>query len=221
MIIKNIFSTLKLSLFCIILASTFCSATETKSLSTDKPDNDAKSLYQEAENYYRGNGVDQDLHEAAKWYGQAAKLGHQQAQNKLAYLYETGQGVEQDLAVAFSWYKKAADAGYLTAQYNMAEKYRLGIGVEKDEQLAIEWCRRAALAGHRIAMKRLADYFEKGVGGERDYARALAWYNVAIELGTLVPFGMKYSLESKMNQTELFQSENITRDIRKLMAKQQ
>lgn len=221
MTIKNVFSTLKLSLFCIILASIGCSANETKSLPTDKPHDDASSLYQKAEKYYRGNEVDQDLHEAAKWYEQAAKRGHQQAQNKLGYLYETGQGVEQDLAVAFSWYKKAADDGYLTAQYNVADKYRLGIGVEKDGQRAIEWCRRAALAGHRGAMKRLASYFEKGVGGEQDYARALAWYNVAIEVGTLVLSGMKYSLESKMNQTELFQSENITRDIRKLMAEQQ
>ncbi|MFQ5661485.1 MAG: tetratricopeptide repeat protein [Gammaproteobacteria bacterium] len=205
---------LKICAGIIILAGAVWGPNNSRADSQAGNDANAALLYKKGENYYRGREVPRDRQQAAELYKQAAALGSLQAQNKLGYLYEQGEGVEQDLTTAFSWYRKAAEAGYLTAQYNLAEKYRLGIGTTKDEQQALAWCRRAALSGHRNAMLRLAGYYTQGVGGEQDYPRALAWYSIAMELGTLVQYGMKNALEGKMSQEELFQSENIIRELR-------
>lgn len=40
---------------------------------------------------------------AAVWFSRAAEQGEQDAQAKLASLYETGRGVPRDLSLAYMW----------------------------------------------------------------------------------------------------------------------
>ena len=50
--------------------------------------------------YYRGEGVEQDYREAAKWFRKAAGNGHVPAECRLAELCCSGTGVPQDYSRA-------------------------------------------------------------------------------------------------------------------------
>lgn len=80
--------------------------------------------------YFKGQGVEQDSVEAAKWFQKAAEQGVSQAQFKLGELYATGNGVTQDYESAYAWYsvadalghKRAADALVLAQENLNAEE---------------------------------------------------------------------------------------------------
>jgi len=60
----------------------------------------ADAQYNLAYLYEAGQGVEQDLREAIRWYLAAAEQGHADAQVNLGYMYDVGKGVEQDYATA-------------------------------------------------------------------------------------------------------------------------
>ncbi len=72
---------------------------------------DGETLYARALRHSRGEGVPQDLAEAAKWYRLAAEAGHAGAQKNLGVFYATGQGVSKDEVEAQKWLKRAAAQG--------------------------------------------------------------------------------------------------------------
>ena len=59
--------------------------------------------------YFTGNGVEQNIEEALKWYRRAAEKGNAMAQLKLGFIYEDGRGVPQDKKAAKDWYHKACE----------------------------------------------------------------------------------------------------------------
>ena len=61
--------------------------------------------------YFSGNGIAQDLNEAAKLFRLAAAQGVALAQYQLAVMYENGQGMARDYVRSYVWYKMAADQG--------------------------------------------------------------------------------------------------------------
>ena len=73
--------------------------------------------------YARGEGVAQDLVEAAKWLTLAAEQGYAPAQNNLAVCYSTGAGVPKDQAKAIAWIRKSAEQGYARAQCYLGLSY--------------------------------------------------------------------------------------------------
>ena len=62
--------------------------------------------------YLNGQGVRQDVAQAAQWFRKAAEQGVANAQNNLGVAYYKGHGVRQDLALAQEWFGKACDNGY-------------------------------------------------------------------------------------------------------------
>ncbi len=58
--------------------------------------------------YDKGQGVRQDLREAARWFRKAAEQGVAEAQSNLGFMYGYGEGVPQDYAQAYMWYDLAA-----------------------------------------------------------------------------------------------------------------
>ena len=59
--------------------------------------------------YEKGQGVEQDYHEAARWYLTAAEQGDPEAQYSIGVLYESGLGVvARSASVAQKWYALAA-----------------------------------------------------------------------------------------------------------------
>ncbi len=69
--------------------------------------------------YADGDGVPQDMVEAAELFMQAAEQGHVDAQNNLGAMYYTGEGVDRDEQKAIEWFEKAAAQGNEEAQANI------------------------------------------------------------------------------------------------------
>ncbi|MDE2773177.1 MAG: tetratricopeptide repeat protein [Gemmatimonadota bacterium] len=97
--------------------------------------------------YQLGSGVDEDYHEAARWYRRSADQGHADAQHFLGSLYAGGKGVPQNYQHAGIWYRKAAEQGLARAQYDLASLYVLGWGVPRDVVQGYAWFNLAATRG--------------------------------------------------------------------------
>jgi TPR repeat protein len=64
-----------------------------------------------AEMYAKGQGVEQNHEEAAKWYRSSAEKGVAASQYKLGLMYRDGQGVPKDMEYAYAWFSVAAKQG--------------------------------------------------------------------------------------------------------------
>lgn len=54
--------------------------------------------------YWRGEGVQRNHHEAAKWYLRAAEQGYARAQNDIGFMYGFGEGIPpHDDVQAYKW----------------------------------------------------------------------------------------------------------------------
>jgi hypothetical protein len=97
-----------------------------------------------AQLYYRGRGVNQDDHQAAKWFRAAAKQGDASAQFYLGVMSTEGRGVPQDYTQATKWYRMAAEQGDAQAQYNLGLAYARGEGITQSNVDAHMWFNLAA-----------------------------------------------------------------------------
>lgn len=114
--------------------------------------------------YHKGDGVPQDLAEAARWSRMAAEQGDSRGQYNLGAMYDSGDGVSQDFAKAAAWYRKAADQGDSRGQYSLGDMYQLGQGVDQNDVEAYRWFSIAAVSGNDDAipaMQRLAPQMSK------------------------------------------------------------
>ncbi|RJX18195.1 MAG: sel1 repeat family protein [Desulforudis sp.] len=133
--------------------------------------------------YEKGEGVEQNKHEAVKWYRKAAEQGLATAQNNLGWLYERGKGVKQNKAEAVKWYRKAAKQGLATAQNNLGWVYESGEGVKQNKAEAVKWYRKAAKQGLATAQNSLGHAYYFGEGVEQDIAAAARWFRRAAKQG--------------------------------------
>ena len=109
----------------------------------------AELSYLLAQNYYFGDGVQQNEEKAAALYRHAAERGHPEAQYMLSVCCRNGKGVAQDNAQAAKLLRKAAEQGSTSAQYDLALAYKYGqLGVQQDAAQAATWFRRVAERGH-------------------------------------------------------------------------
>ncbi|MGB0733744.1 MAG: Sel1-like repeat-containing protein kinase family protein [Pontibacterium sp.] len=117
----------------------------------------AFAQYNLARLYEEGNSaVEQDAFLARHWFEEAAKHGHEHAQNILGNLHET-QG---DLKEAYKLYEHAAYTGLKAAQYNLGRLFEKGVcaklGTHKpDYDCAGFWYKQASEQGHTRAHERL------------------------------------------------------------------
>ena len=129
--------------------------------------------------YARGEGVTQDLVEAAKWLTLAAEQGYAPAQNNLAVCYSTGAGVPKDQAKAIEWIRKSAEQGYARAQCYLGLSYAKGEGVPRDQTQALDWFRKSAAQGFPDALNHLGSCHCQGRGVPKDEAEAFACWSIA------------------------------------------
>ena len=129
--------------------------------------------------YARGEGVAQDLVEAAKWLTLAAGQGYAPAQNNLSVCYSTGAGVPKDQAKAIEWVRKSAEQGYARAQCYLGLSYAKGEGVPRDQAQALDWFRRSAAQGFPDALNHLGYCHSQGRGVPKDEAEAYACWAIA------------------------------------------
>jgi TPR repeat protein len=133
--------------------------------------------------YQNGQGVTQDLKQAAEWYQKAANKGYALAQGNLGFMYHNAQGVTQDLKQAVEWYQKAANQGYANAQSSLGFMYGNGQGVTQDLKQAVEWYQKAANQGYAYAQDKLGDMYYSGQGVTKDLKQAVEWYQKAANQG--------------------------------------
>lgn len=110
--------------------------------------------------YYKGIGVEKDIHEAVKWVQKAADQGHPVAQTTLGVFYLNGEDVDLDKGKAYKWFLKAAQQEYARAQYYLGGLYYEGKGVDRNIIEAIKWFKKAGDKDYKEAQEALSQ-FEK------------------------------------------------------------
>lgn len=144
---------------------------------------DADAQYKLGALCYQGDGIEQDLKGAFKWFSGAAGQGQTDAQYALGEMYYYGHGVKQNYEQALRWYQKAAGRAQADAQYALGRAYYYGWGAPQDYQQALEWYRKAAEQGQLDALCALGEMYSNGNGVGQDKAYALCWYEQASERG--------------------------------------
>lgn len=140
-------------------------------------------LFGEEDDDFGVPSIEKDVHEAAKWFEEAAKEGMMYSQKKFADMCYNGVGVQQNYQRAFKWYRKAAEQGYAIAQNELGYCYQNGIGTEENEIEAAKWYRKAADQGNAYAQSNLGYCYENGKGVERNVVEAVKWYRKAADQG--------------------------------------
>lgn len=101
---------------------------------------DPEAQFQLGGLYERGNGVPEDVAEAAAWYRRAADQGYANAQFLLGFAYSNGNGVPLDDAESLAWFRRAAEQGHDAAQWMLGTMYAWGgRGAPRDEVAAYMW----------------------------------------------------------------------------------
>jgi TPR repeat protein len=117
----------------------------------EKGDNDAAFNLGQA--YRLGRGVAADSGQAQKWFEQAARAGHLDAEVSLGLLlFDSG-----DRATALSWLAKAAQRGEPRAMLVTGTALFNGDGMKRDPILGYAYVSRAAAEGLAPAKATLAD----------------------------------------------------------------
>ena len=115
---------------------------------------DPIALTDQANAYFRGNGVPQSDQRAAELYQQAAAMGYARAMHNLGFMYAEGRGVAQDEFHAIDLYRAAMAHTYIPAVTSLGIAYAEGRGVSVEPKTAYMLLKRSADAGD----KRAADY---------------------------------------------------------------
>lgn len=144
---------------------------------------DAAAQYEVGERYANGDGVTQDMAEAAKWFERSANQGLAAAQYRLATQYEKGRGVAQDDRLAREWYEKAAQGGNVKAMHNLAVIHAEGRGTAQDFKTASGWFTQAADYGLGDSQYNLAILNERGLGIPKNPIEAYKWLDIAAKGG--------------------------------------
>lgn len=84
---------------------------EIKKLRQAAEQGDASAQFTLGGMYARGEGVVENLVEAATWTRQAAEQGLAKAQLRLGHMYRVAEGVPEDYVQAYAWYILAAARG--------------------------------------------------------------------------------------------------------------
>lgn len=138
--------------------------------------NDPDAQYNLGYMYETGDGVDQDLLQAKKWYEKAAKQNQPDAQYALAALYYYDNGViKQNYAEAKKWFEKAAYNGDDYAMNLLGYMYEQGHGTKQDYDEALRWYLKAADKNNVYAQRNLGLLYLNGNGVRQNYKLAKEW----------------------------------------------
>ena len=133
--------------------------------------------------YFRGEGVEQNIAEAIRWWRTLAETpdlsdkdreytdeeydNYQNAfwhialaQYELGYLYYNGIGVEKDYEEAAKWFERSVWNNGVHAKYELAKCYYFGHGVEQNSEKALEFLKSAAKDMHPDAINHLEMWYE-------------------------------------------------------------
>ena len=128
-----------LLVFALLAAVGLAQAPDFAEIKKEAEAGNANAQYNLGVMYARGDDVQNDFGEAAKWFLMAAEQEYRPAQYTLGLMYKRGEGVPQDLNKAVGFITMAALHGDADAQYSLGGMYALGEGVSKDLVEAHFW----------------------------------------------------------------------------------
>lgn len=157
--------------------------------------NSADGMYNLANMYLTGTGVEQNFHKAVLYYTHALDRGHTPAAYSLAVMHLNGIGTVRDCDIAVNLLKKVCERGEWVSS-KLVEAYDHG---DKQPDRAALLFLKLAEAGHEVAQMNVAHLFDmgqssllfpgsaEGSGDElRKHGRALAqrYYELSAEQGS-------------------------------------
>jgi len=154
----------------------------------------ANALYNLAQLYRMGRGVDIDYKKAEEYYLRAADKGHVGAQRNLGTLYYFSRLGGSNKEKSFEWLKKAAINGDARAQYMIGTMLYNGEMTQKDIIAAYAWISlsaRQGLGDARDAEKKLLQVMDdKQIASSRKIAPGLLTrYQTPDDVGLMVTNG--------------------------------
>lgn len=124
---------------------------------------------------------EKDYENALKFYQSAAKLGSDDAQSRLGFMYCTGTGVTRNLAEAEKWVTLPND-GHSQGAFNLANMYFNGLCGEENKIQGMKMLEFSANRQNGLAQNRLGNIYSKGsegLGVEQNDLKAKEWYQKA------------------------------------------
>jgi TPR repeat protein len=146
--------------------------------SLDAKEGRASAQFSMGRRFEEGDGVCQNLADAARWYQLAAAQGYSSAQFRLGTMRSLGLGLDRNIEDAVQWLTLAAQSGDTRAEYAVGNLYDTEESI-RDVASAFAWYRRAAVKGHKDAQRRLAQLLARGLGVKRDAQEAAKWQALA------------------------------------------
>jgi len=147
-----------------------------------------ESLKFEAQKYYWGGKVRQNLPKAFALYLEAARRGDTEAQYIVGGMYFKGIGTERDPKEAFKWLYKAAEKGKSTPQSQkiLGQDFLIGRVVPRNYSQSVQWYKLAAENGDHDAQNELAFLYYVGRGVQQDFKTAYNWFERAAKGGLAI-----------------------------------
>jgi uncharacterized protein len=147
--------------------------------------------------YLQGIGVEKDLDEARKWFGEAAEEGSAKAMLQMAQSWRKPWADNPDAEQALHWLERAHAAGAQDALAFAGFMTEAGEFGEPDLTAARARFAAAAEAGSALGQAKLAHMLLNGDGGNTDPARALELFRAAAAQDHPTGFmGLGYLYES-------------------------
>lgn len=170
-----------------------------------------ETLKQNAQKYYWGKEVKQNLPKALAFYLVAAQKGDTEAQFIVGGMYFQGIGTEKNPKEAFKWLYKAAKNGESTpkSQKILGQAFLLGNVVPQNYSESLQWYHRAAENGDHDAQNELAFLYYVGRGVEQDFKTSFEWFEKAARGGLSVAqynVGIMWYTGNGVEQTDLVQA---------------
>ena len=139
-----------------------------------------EAMYDLADCYWDGEGVEKNVPLSIKWMTKAADAGYVKAQTALGATYFQGmEGLDQNYALSEKYLLMAANKDNTDAQAYIAYLY---IAME-DYSKAMVWARKAAQMEHPQACFALGRIYDEGLGVEVNHKEGLKWYEKAANGG--------------------------------------
>ena len=139
-----------------------------------------EAMYDLADAYYDGEGVDKNIPLSIKWITKAADGGYAKAEALLGAAYLNGaEGLDQNYALSEKYLLKAAEKDNVEAQAFLSLLY---IGMEEYDK-AMVWARKAAQMDHPQAYFMLGRIYDEGLGVDVNHIEGLKWFEKAADKG--------------------------------------
>ncbi|WP_189637868.1 prolyl oligopeptidase family serine peptidase [Thalassotalea sp. HSM 43] len=120
------------------------------------------------------DNVANDEHKAAKYYQQAADLGHARAMFNIGSYYHRGIVYQEDIEQAVHWYQKSSDAGRASASIRLGDIYQQGQYVETDYDKSYQYYQQAQQQETHYGQLYIAQAQCLGQGVEFDFEQCMA-----------------------------------------------